>query len=96
MSELKSSRWTLRMRDASQAILLILIGNVLALIMSIPDDQLPTVVDIKRNLIMSIKFAAIPYILKNLMTDDVKVAVKTINTAFEKAADEKKPDNGNQ
>ena len=84
---MKSTALSLKWRDAGQAILLILIGNVLALIMSIAGDQLPTWKELGSNLIMSLKFAVIPYLIKNFLSNDVAVAEKTIADA--KAAEKK-------
>ena len=78
---MKSTALSLKWRDAGQAIVLIVIGNVLAFIMSIAGDKLPTLAEMGSNLIISLKFAVIPYILKNFFTNDVAVAEKTISEA---------------
>ena len=78
---MKSTALSWKLRDLGQALILILVGNILALIMSIPDDKLPTGADIVSNLITSVKFAVIPYLIKNFFTNDVAVAEKTINDA---------------
>lgn len=78
---MKSTRFNLTWADLGKAAVITLIGNLLVLIMGLPDDQLPTWVMIKSNLILSVKLSFIPYLIKNFFTDDVKVATGVIEKA---------------
>ena len=84
---MKSNRFDLTWGDIGKALFLMLIANVFALIMGLPDGDLPTWHQIKLNLIMSVKFSIIPYIIKNFISNDVPSAIKTIEKAEEKAAE---------
>jgi hypothetical protein len=78
---MQSTRFKISWRDIGKALVLTLIGNILVLIMGLPEDQLPTWLMIKTNLILSIKLVFIPYLIKNFFTDDVKVAEKVLDKA---------------
>lgn len=82
------NRYNLTWSDAGKALMVMLIANLLGLITGLPDDQLPTWVMIKSNLILSLKFAVVPYLIKNFLSDDVKSAQKTLEKA--EARQEKK------
>jgi hypothetical protein len=75
------SKFTLKWRDALNAIIITLIGQALLIIMQAADATFPTLEDFKIGLIGSIKFAIIPYLLKNFFTDDIKQAQKTLSDA---------------
>lgn len=85
---MKSTRFTLSWQDVSKALAVMLIANIFALVMGLPEGQLPTWTQLKLNIIMSLKFSVIPYIIKNFFTDDVKSAEKVIDKAHA-AADNK-------
>lgn len=74
-------RYDITLRDIGKAALITLIGNLIALIVSLPEDQLPTWIQIKSNLIMSVKFGFLPYIAKQFFTDQEKAAKKTLDNA---------------
>lgn len=78
---MKSNKYTLTWRDVGKALVVMLIANLLGLVMGLPEGELPTWNQIKVNLIMSVKFSVIPYILKNFFTNDVPDAVKTVEKA---------------
>lgn len=80
---MKSTRYKLKWKDAVNAIILMLIANMLMIIMSAADGQFPTLEDFRLGLINSVKYAVIPYILKNFFSDDVKNAQKTLSKAEE-------------
>lgn len=71
-------------RDIGKALLLSLLGNIIVLVMSLPEDHLPTLAQIKSNLITSVKFTFLPYLLKNFFTDSVKAAEGTLIRAADK------------
>lgn len=83
---MKSERYKLRWKDVVNAIVMMLIANMLMVIMAAADGKFPTLNEFQVGLINSVKFAIIPYLLKNFFTDDVKVAQKTITKAEEKQA----------
>jgi hypothetical protein len=89
MSKLKSTKYRSSWRDVGQALIMLVIGNTLVFISGLPNGQLPTLEDLKLTFITSIKFAVIPYLLKNFFKDDVKVAQITIEKAKEQAINEK-------
>jgi hypothetical protein len=71
---MNSGKYTLRWKDAINAIIMMLIANMLMIVMAAADGKFPTSTDFKIGLINSVKFAIIPYLLKNFFTDDVKQA----------------------
>jgi len=78
---MKSGRFKLGWKDAVNAIIMIVIANLLMGIMSAAQDKLPTWHELQVTLINSLKYGIIPYLLKNFFTDDVKVAQKTLENA---------------
>jgi len=75
---MKQGKYTLKWKDAINAIVMILIANMLMIVMAAADGQFPTWDEFKVGFINSIKYAVIPYLLKNFFTDDVKTAQKTL------------------
>lgn len=73
------SKFSLKWKDALNAIIITLIGQALLIIMQAADATFPTLNDFKVGLIGSIKYAIIPYLLKNFFTDDIKKAQKTLS-----------------
>lgn len=69
-----TGRFSLKWKDALNAIIMMLIANMLMIIMAAADGKFPTLDEFKVGLINSVKFAIIPYLLKNFFTDDVKQA----------------------
>ena len=80
---MKSNRYELTWRDVGKALMMMLIANLLGLVMGLPEGELPTWHQIKVNLIMSVKFSVIPYVIKNFISNDVPAAVKTVEKATE-------------
>jgi len=78
------NRFNLTWKDLGKALIVTVIGNIMYLIMSIPEDQFPTWAMIKSNMIVSFKFGFLPYLLKNLFTDQVKEAQATIRKSINK------------
>jgi anaerobic C4-dicarboxylate transporter len=75
---MKSGRFKISWRDAINSLILMTIANLLMIIMSATQDKFPTLMEFKIGLINTIKFAVIPYLLKNFFTDDVKEAKKKL------------------
>lgn len=69
-----SGRFSLKWKDALNAIIMMLIANMLMIIMAATDGKFPTLDEFRIGLINSVKFAIIPYLLKNFFTDEVKSA----------------------
>jgi len=70
----QTGRFSLKWKDALNAIIMMLIANMLMIVMAAADGKFPTLYEFKIGLISSVKFAIIPYLLKNFFTDDVKQA----------------------
>lgn len=68
----------LKWKDAINAVVMMLIGNMLLIIMQATEGEFPSLLEFKVGLINSLKYAVIPYLLKNFFTDDVKIARKTL------------------
>lgn len=75
------NNYGLKWKDAINAIILSLIANALMIIMNATEGQFPTLEEFKLGLINTVKFAIIPYLLKNFFTDDIKAAQKTLSAA---------------
>ena len=73
--------WSLKWKDAVNAIIMMIIGQALMIVMQAADAEFPSIEEFKIGLIGSIKYAVIPYILKNFFTDDIKAAQKTLSKA---------------
>ena len=71
---MKGTRFTINWRDAANAIVMTIIANMLMIVMAAAENKFPTQTEFKIGLINSIKYAIIPYLLKNFFTDDVKKA----------------------
>lgn len=78
---MKLSHMGLKWKDAINAIIITLIGQALMIIMQAADAEFPSVEEFKVGLIGSVKYAIIPYIIKNFLTDDIKAAQKTLSAA---------------
>ncbi len=78
---MKLPNWSLKWKDAISAIVITLIGQALLIIMQAADATFPSLDEFKVGIIGSIKYAVIPYLLKNFFTDDIKVAQKTLSKA---------------
>jgi len=76
-----NTRFSLKWKDALNAIIITLIGQALLIIMQAADSTWPSLNDFKVGLIGSIKFAVIPYLIKNFLQDDIKNAQKTLEKA---------------
>lgn len=75
---MKTGKFKVSWRDALNSIILMLIANMLMIVMAAADGKFPTLSEFQVGLINSVKFAIIPYLLKNFFTDDVKEARKKI------------------
>lgn len=71
----------LKWKDAINAIIMTLIGQALLIIMQAADAEFPSIQEFKVGLIASVKYAIIPYLLKNFFSDDIKAAQKTLSVA---------------
>lgn len=78
---MKLPNWSLKWKDAFNAIMITLIGQALLIIMQAADAEFPSLEDFKIGLIGSVKYAVIPYLLKNFFTDDIKQAQNTLSKA---------------
>lgn len=78
---MKRPNWSLKWKDAINAIFITLIGQALLIVMQAADATFPTLEDFKVGLIGSVKYAVIPYLLKNFFTDDIKAAQNTLSKA---------------
>jgi len=83
----KPTSWSLKWKDALNAIIITLIGQALLIIMQAADATFPSLEDFKVGLIGSIKYAVIPYLLKNFFQDDIKSAQNTLDKAKKKCDD---------
>lgn len=81
----------LKWKDAVNAIILSLIANALMIVMNAAEGQFPTLAEFKLGLINTVKYAIIPYLLKNFFTDSVSQARKTISDAKEEGNEAAKP-----
>jgi hypothetical protein len=84
---MNTKNFGLEWRDVIRAIFMTLIGNFIMLVMALPEDQLPTWLMIKSNLIVSIKGGVLPYLLMRYFTDDVKRAQKVMEKVATKSTD---------
>ena len=71
---MKTGKFSLKWKDAINAIIMTLIGQALLIIMQAADGEFPSLNEFKTGLIGSVKYAIIPYLLKNFFTDDIKKA----------------------
>lgn len=78
---MKRPNWSLKWKDAINAIFITLIGQALLIVMQAAYATFPTLEDFKVGLIGSVKYAVIPYLLKNFFTDDIKAAQNTLSKA---------------
>jgi len=76
-----STKFKISWKDAANSIIMMIIANMLMIIMAAADGKFPTTIEFKVGLINSLKFAVIPYLLKNFFTDDVKKAQITLDKA---------------
>lgn len=81
---MQSTKFTLKWKDAINAIIMMVIANMLMIVMAAADGKFPTSLEFKVGLINSVKFAIIPYLLKNFFTDDMKQAEKIIKKETDK------------
>lgn len=81
-----TGRFSLKWKDALNAIFITLIGQALLIVMQAADATFPSLEDFKVGLIGSIKYAIIPYLIKNFLQDDIKAAQKTLDKADVKPA----------
>ena len=75
------NNYGLKWKDAINAIIISLIANALMIITNATEGQFPTLEEFKLGLINTVKYAIIPYLLKNFFTDDIKTAQKTLSAA---------------
>lgn len=80
---MKSGRFKLKWKDAVNAIVMIILANMLMVVMAAAENKFPTLHEFQVGLINAIKFGVVPYLLKNFFTDDVKKAQKTLEKAQE-------------
>jgi len=78
---MKSGKFSLKWKDVLNAIVLTMLGQLLMTVSQAAEGTFPSLHDLKLSLIGSIKYAIIPYLLKNFFTDDVKQAQNTIQKA---------------
>ena len=81
----------LKWKDAINAIILTLGGQALLIVMQAGEGKFPSLDEFKVGLISSIKYAIIPYLLKNFFTNDISAARKTISAAKEEGNEAAKP-----
>lgn len=75
------SHFGLKWKDAINAISMMIIANLLMIVMNAAEGELPTLADFKTGLINSVKYAVVPYLLKNFFSNDIKAAQKTLSNA---------------
>lgn len=78
---MKLAHMGLKWKDAINAIIMMIIGQALLIIMQAADGEFPSLNEFKIGILASVKYAVIPYILKNFFTDDIKGAQKTLAAA---------------
>lgn len=78
---MKLANTGLKWKDAINAVIMMMIGQALLIIMQAADGEFPSLNEFKVGLLASVKYAVIPYLLKNFFTDDIKGAQKTLSAA---------------